>query len=295
MAFVPMQAKMWVAKFTKKRRDFGIASGILFIAHSNLSAQYFGLFTGTSAPPLSIFFGVVASWVFLALLLTSNQLAVFTMKSWWKRVHNLVWFALPLVLIHGVMASLQFSGEWSKITLVAFGGMMMFAVAELIAHQQQEHKQGLPASPQRWRHLSLVGAGVVAACALFVLYPKKAAEAPGPSASPVASTLPAAQGATGTTKSMTTGATASAQPSPTSQVFTTAQLATHHTANDCYVAFKGVVYNITSYVPRHPGGPGIVKKCGQVLDSFSELHPGGSFDSPKAQQALKALEVGALQ
>lgn len=44
---------------------------------------------------------------------------------------------------------------------------------------------------------------------------------------------------------------------------TSAQLAQHNTPSDCWVAYQGRVYDMTSWIPQHPGGPyRIIPYCG---------------------------------
>jgi cytochrome b involved in lipid metabolism len=60
-------------------------------------------------------------------------------------------------------------------------------------------------------------------------------------------------------------------PTPTSPSYTTADVAAHSTSNSCWSIVNGKVYNITSYIEKHPGGPeAILKICGK--DGTSTLH-----------------------
>lgn len=72
------------------------------------------------------------------------------------------------------------------------------------------------------------------------------------------------------------------------------ELSSHSNSSDCYIAYKDIVYDITSFVPQHRGGPQIVDYCGQVIDDFSSIHPGGSFESPSIQRVLQNLNIGKL-
>lgn len=50
---------------------------------------------------------------------------------------------------------------------------------------------------------------------------------------------------------------------------TSAQLAQHNTAGNCWVAYDGTVYDITSWLPVHPGGSwAIAPYCG-TSDAFT--------------------------
>ncbi|MFA5106387.1 MAG: cytochrome b5-like heme/steroid binding domain-containing protein [Candidatus Micrarchaeia archaeon] len=62
---------------------------------------------------------------------------------------------------------------------------------------------------------------------------------------------------------------------PCSQI-SASELAAHNSASDCWVAFQGKVYDITSFVPNHPGGPGrLIPLCGtssQFEAAFTVKH-----------------------
>ena len=78
--------------------------------------------------------------------------------------------------------------------------------------------------------------------------------------------------------------------------FSLAELATHNSSQSCYVAYQNEVFDITTFLPVHRGGERkATSKCGQKLDSFSELHPGGSFDSPQVKAMLQERIVGVLE
>ena len=56
-------------------------------------------------------------------------------------------------------------------------------------------------------------------------------------------------------------------PSPIPQnqtrAITEAQLSSHNNMQDCWVAYDGKVYNLTSWLPRHPGSASaILPQCG---------------------------------
>lgn len=51
----------------------------------------------------------------------------------------------------------------------------------------------------------------------------------------------------------------------TSGLISLDELATHDSKADCWVVYDGKVYDVTSYLSRHPGGAGtIVPTCGSV-------------------------------
>lgn len=84
--------------------------------------------------------------------------------------------------------------------------------------------------------------------------------------------------------------------------FTLTQVAEHSTANDCWTIVNGNVYDITSYVPRHPGGDGILAACGtdgtslftQRQTAEGESVGSGTPHSSSAASQLESLKIGTL-
>ncbi len=78
----------------------------------------------------------------------------------------------------------------------------------------------------------------------------------------------------------------------TSTKYSLDDVAKHATADDCWMAIDGKVYNVTSYVDQHPGGPAILKGCGKdATDMFNsvEKHAG------KATGMLGEFQIGLLK
>ncbi len=50
---------------------------------------------------------------------------------------------------------------------------------------------------------------------------------------------------------------------PTSVKLTSGEVAKHNKAADCWMIISGNVYNITSFIPQHPGGSVMVPFCGK--------------------------------
>jgi len=88
-------------------------------------------------------------------------------------------------------------------------------------------------------------------------------------------------------------------PTPTPPVdngpktFTMAEVTTHNSASSCYTTIKGNVYDVTTYIPNHPGGAAnILKICGKDgASAFTEQHDG----QPKPEQMLASLKIGVLK
>ncbi len=99
------------------------------------------------------------------------------------------------------------------------------------------------------------------------------------------------------TVSGTVLASGSVAPVPVSvqaatKTFTLAQVATHNSTVSCYTAIGGSVYDVTSFVTRHPGGQSAIKSLCGVDGSvaFSNQHRGQG--SPARE--LASFKVGAL-
>lgn len=92
-------------------------------------------------------------------------------------------------------------------------------------------------------------------------------------------------------------ATTSAQtpaPTPTAQTagITKAQVATHNSRASCWSTINGSVYDLTSWIPNHPGGEeGILKICG--VDG-SALFNGKHGGAAKQATILAGFKIGAL-
>lgn len=83
-------------------------------------------------------------------------------------------------------------------------------------------------------------------------------------------------------------------PTPviTVKTFTLAQVAIHNNAISCYTTINGSVYDITSYIPHHPGGVAAISAvCGKDGTSmFQGQHSG----NPKPENILASFKIGIL-
>ncbi|XP_013179867.1 PREDICTED: cytochrome b5 reductase 4-like isoform X2 [Papilio xuthus] len=69
------------------------------------------------------------------------------------------------------------------------------------------------------------------------------------------------------------------------------ELATHNTKNDAWLAIRGRVYNITHYLPYHPGGPKeLMRGAGiDATELFDKVHPWVNYDSLLAKCLIGPL------
>lgn len=78
----------------------------------------------------------------------------------------------------------------------------------------------------------------------------------------------------------------------TSAGITMTVVAQHSSRTDCWSAINGSVYDLTSWIPKHPGGEGaIVQLCGK--DGSAKFNGQHGGDSGKAK-ILTGFKVGAL-
>ena len=60
------------------------------------------------------------------------------------------------------------------------------------------------------------------------------------------------------------------------EIITTAELAKHKTKEDCWISYKGKVYDLTNWLPKHPGTAGAIAPfCGTSSEfekAFTDKH-----------------------
>ena len=59
---------------------------------------------------------------------------------------------------------------------------------------------------------------------------------------------------------------------PTTVMYNIAEVAKHNNSNDCWVIIDSKIYNVTGFIPNHPGGPDkIIWNCGKDATSIFDL------------------------
>jgi cytochrome b involved in lipid metabolism len=87
-------------------------------------------------------------------------------------------------------------------------------------------------------------------------------------------------------------ASSSSQTNAQTKNYTASEVAAHNTQNDCWTIVNKSVYNITAYVPQHPGGIAeITKICGKDGTSLFE---GNREHDATADAQLARLKIGTL-
>jgi cytochrome b involved in lipid metabolism len=73
---------------------------------------------------------------------------------------------------------------------------------------------------------------------------------------------------------------------------TMTEVAMHGDRDDCWTVVRGIVYDVTDYVDKHPAGAGdIIRMCGvDATDDFVDEHGGDS----KPEGMLDNYEIGTL-
>ncbi len=143
------------------RKPFGVSAGVWFVVHSVVSVRERFDLSLALLPQFGrtgIILGLVATLVFVAMLATSTDRAQRALGANWKRLHRLVWFAVPLSLAHVLLAS----GPDSPSNLL-FLGLMVFAGFEYRVLRGRGARIGRT-------HLILIGAGTFVAALTYVVF-----------------------------------------------------------------------------------------------------------------------------
>jgi cytochrome b involved in lipid metabolism len=95
-----------------------------------------------------------------------------------------------------------------------------------------------------------------------------------------------------TTSSSATNTSTKNTSAPTAGTYTAAQVATHNSTASCWTSINGGVYNLTSWISQHPGGPEHIESiCG--IDGTSAFEGQHSGDS-QANAMLATFKIGTL-
>lgn len=84
--------------------------------------------------------------------------------------------------------------------------------------------------------------------------------------------------------------------------YTLAEVAEHNSRDDCWAVINDTVYDLTSYINRHPGGQEILRACGidaTTLFTSRQTSDGqfvgsGTPHSQAADEQLARLKIGEL-
>jgi len=85
------------------------------------------------------------------------------------------------------------------------------------------------------------------------------------------------------------------QNSITATMISATEVARHNTSADCWVIINNKVYNVTSLIPVHSGGPNqIIAYCGKDGTTAFDTKDGRGSHSQRAQSILNNYYVGNL-
>ncbi|AHB40781.1 TPA: cytochrome b5 domain-containing protein [candidate division WWE3 bacterium] len=86
-------------------------------------------------------------------------------------------------------------------------------------------------------------------------------------------------------------------PSTEAKTYSLAEVVTHNSEKDCWMAIEGKVYNVTEFIPKHPGGKAIVRGCGKDASTlFNERPTNNKGPHPaQANELLKGFFIGDLK
>lgn len=82
-------------------------------------------------------------------------------------------------------------------------------------------------------------------------------------------------------------------PTPVEPGYTKEEVATHSSENSCWAIINGDVYDLTSYISKHPGGSrNILRICGKDgTSAFVGQHGGES----RPERTLEGYKIGPLK
>lgn len=88
-------------------------------------------------------------------------------------------------------------------------------------------------------------------------------------------------------------APAASATTPSAKRYSMAQVKKHATPTDCWTAINGSVYDLTTWIARHPGGSGpIIRLCGtNGSRAFMSQHGGDG----RAAAELRSFRIGKLR
>lgn len=81
------------------------------------------------------------------------------------------------------------------------------------------------------------------------------------------------------------------------KVISLEEVVTHNNETDCWLAIEGKVYDVTEFIPKHPGGKAIIGGCGKDATAlFNERPTSNKGPHPaQARELLKGFYIGDLK
>lgn len=75
-------------------------------------------------------------------------------------------------------------------------------------------------------------------------------------------------------------------------------VAKHNKREDCWVIIHGMAYDVTDFMPEHPGGPNIILKYAgkDATETYEPIHPPDTLDKYLAKSKhLGEVDMGSVQ
>ena len=80
-----------------------------------------------------------------------------------------------------------------------------------------------------------------------------------------------------------------------SKSITLDEIAKHTDSSSCWMAIEGKVYDVTGFIPGHPGGDAILQGCGKDATAIFNSRPNdGTSHSDRARSILANYQIGVL-
>lgn len=80
----------------------------------------------------------------------------------------------------------------------------------------------------------------------------------------------------------------------TTKEITLEEISKHSTREDCWITIEGGVYDVTKFVPNHPGKDAILFGCGKDATPMFNKRKDGTAHSDRARVQLSKLQIGVL-
>lgn len=92
--------------------------------------------------------------------------------------------------------------------------------------------------------------------------------------------------------SATSSSSTTSTPSKVSKIYSSSEVAKHRTAQSCWTIINSGVYDLTSWINQHPGGPAVIKAiCGKNgTSAFNGQHLG----QQRPENILASYKIGKL-
>lgn len=84
-------------------------------------------------------------------------------------------------------------------------------------------------------------------------------------------------------------------PVTSNSQITLSEISNHSTSQDCWMAIGGSVYDVTKFIPEHPGEDQILLGCGKdATQMFNNRPADGGSHSNRARNLLNQFQIGNL-